>query len=329
VAAHFGTDHHERILDEQTMLDRLPGIIANMDEPFADSSISPTSLVSEFARTRVTVALGGDGGDELFAGYNTFRLDQLAAHYARLPRLIRRSMIEPAMAAAGALSGHRRIGRGGEYVGDAADTPESWRVMLWSEAVVKPPFMRAVLTADALGPQSLYDDTIRLYEQAPRRSRLARVQYQYQHQYLPEDILTKVDRASMMHSLEVRAPFLDPRVVDFANALPDCLKLRGSAGKWFLKQVFRRRLPAEILFRRKMGFGIPMDQWLRSGLRVHFERLCSTEALRNQGIFRPEPLEQLWQQHLSGRRDCGGLLWTFLAFQLWWERHRPVTAHAQ
>ncbi len=326
VARHFGTDHHESVLDERLMLERLPALIAHMDEPFSDPSISPTGLVSEFARTKVTVALGGDGGDELFAGYSTFHLDRLAAWYALLPRFVRRKIVEKSVAAAGALTGHPRARNGARYVGDAADAPAPWRVMMWSDAIVKPALMQALLAVpcgDACLPDALYADTANLYQCGPKRSRLARVQFQYQHQYLPDDILTKVDRASMMHSLEVRAPFLDSRIVDFANSLPDRMKLRGSSGKEFLKRALRDKLPHEILRRPKMGFGIPMDEWLRGGLREPFERTCSPEALRAQGLFNPEPIRRLWAEHQSGQRNHGGLLWSFLAFQLWWEEHRP------
>ena len=323
VAGHFGVDHHEKLLDEDVMLERLPSLIAGMDEPFADSSLCPTSLVSEFARSKVTVALGGDGGDELFAGYNTFHLDRLTAWYALLPRLLRKQVIERGV---GLLAG--ACGRPGAaaYVGDAADAPAPWRLMMWSEAVAKPALMETILAVPPSAvpsPEAIYADTVEHYRRGPRRSRLARVQFQYQRQYLPDDILTKVDRASMAHSLEVRAPLMDPRVVDFANALPDRMKLRYGRGKRFFKEALRGRLPDAILDRPKKGFGIPMDDWLRSALRPAFERTCSPERIREQGLFRPEPLQRLWAEHQSGRRNHGGLLWTFLAFQLWHERHEP------
>jgi asparagine synthase (glutamine-hydrolysing) len=296
-----------------------------MGEPLADPSMSPTSLVSEFARSRITVALGGDGGDELFAGYGTFRLDRLAAAYARLPRWLRRSAFEAPARALFDAAHLRRLRRAVEYIGDAADAPEPWRVMMWSEAAIPPAAQLGILASPdlrVLRPETLYADTIADYAAAPRRSRLSRLQYQFQKQYLPEDILTKVDRSSMMVSLEVRAPLLDTRIVDFANALPDRYKLRGGVGKSFLRRLLAGKLPPEILDRPKMGFGIPLAEWLRSGLRPHAERVLDPEFLQEQGIFRADALSRLWEEHLSGRRNHRGILWTVLAFQFWWEQHR-------
>jgi len=329
VARHFGTDHHEKVLDEETMLDRLPDLIAHMDEPFADASLSPTSLLSEFTRSEVTVALGGDGGDELFAGYSAFWIDLLATAYARLPRWLRRGLVEaPAHALFDALR-LRRARRAVEYIGAGADTPEPWRIMSWSEAALGPRLQSSLLArADdcAVRADSIYADTIAHYAAARDRSRLRQLQRQFQTQYLPDDILTKVDRASMSFSLEVRAPFLDPRVVDYANALPDRWKLRGRNGKVFLKTVFRGLLPESVLTRPKMGFGVPLAEWLRNGLRPIADRAFAPERLEADGLFRPDAVQRLWAEHLSGRRNHRGPLWTLLAFLLWFERHQPAVA---
>ena len=326
VARHCGTDHHEKWLDESLMLARLPEVIARMDEPFADSSMSPTSLVSEFARSEVTVALGGDGGDELFAGYGTFWFDRMAAAYARVPGALR-AMGEWPVRAFADLSHLRWLHRGVQYIGDAARAAESWRVMSYSEAALTPTLQRRLLRTqdpETLSPERLYADTIAHYHRTQGQSRLRRLQEQFQTQYLPDDILTKVDRASMAYALEVRAPLLDHRIVDFANSLPDALKLHGRRGKWFLKKALTGRLPEELLRRPKMGFGIPLADWLRKGLRPTVERVLQPRFLEAQGLFQPEALGRAWQEHLSGRRNQRGLLWTFLAFQLWWEQHRPT-----
>jgi len=328
VATHFGTDHYEKTLDLDTLLERLPTLIAGMDEPFADASLSPTSLVSEFARARVTVALGGDGGDELFAGYSTFPLDRVAAPYALLPKPVRRLWETPAHWAFDRLN-LKRLRRAIEYIGRAADAPPEWRVMMWAEAAAHPAIQRRLLAHPdpaLTDPHFLYAEVIAHHASAPARSRLAQLQYQFQREYLPDDILTKVDRASMAHSLEVRAPFMDPRIVDFVNALPDRWKLRGRAGKILLKRFLHNKLPDNILNRPKQGFGIPLARWLRSGLRARMENALQENALREQDLFRPEFLQRLWREHLSGKRDHSGLLWTFLAFQLWWERWRPTFA---
>ena len=327
VAEHFGTDHHERTLEERDMLDRLPGLIAHMDEPFADSSLSPTSLVSEFARTKVTVALGGDGGDELFAGYSTFWEDRFAHRYAMIPRLLRRGILEgPARLLFDAL-GARRLHRAVQYIGDAADAPEDRRILRWSEAAIGSEMQAWLLRhsdSEILSPESLYESVIANFRNGPARSRLAMAQYQFQKQYLPDDVLTKVDRASMGCSLEVRAPFLDPNVVDFANALPDRGKLAGREGKRFLKSAFLRKLPDSVLQREKMGFGIPLAEWPRGGLAPHVERLLGKSFLEDQGLFRPGFCDRLWQEHRTGKRNHRGPLWTLLAFQLWYEHHQPV-----
>jgi len=326
VARHFRTDHHEETLDERQMLERLPALMSRMDEPFADPSLCPTSLLSEFARRRVTVALGGDGGDELFAGYTTFWTDRMASMYSRLPRALRNSVIEPTARSLLSLLQLRRLERSVDRLAAAADTPETWRITRWSDAAASPEMQRELLACadtEILRPETLYADTIRHHASAPSRSRLARLQYQFQMQYLPDDILTKVDRASMAYALEVRAPFLDPRVVDFANALPDHCKMRGWRGKAFLRYALAERLPRATLRRKKMGFGIPLAKWLRSELRNEVERLLAPDRLREQGIFRPEPVEGLLHEHLSGRHDNSALLWTLAAFQLWYEQHRP------
>jgi asparagine synthase (glutamine-hydrolysing) len=324
VARHFGTDHHEKILDPALMLERLPALIARMDEPLADPSLSPTSLVSEFARSQITVALGGDGGDELFAGYGTFWLDRMAGAYARLPRGIRRSVESPSRALFDAAR-LRRLRRAVEYIGGAADAPEPWRVMMWSEAAIPPAAQFGILASpnpEILRAETLYADTISHEARAPRRSRLARLQYQFQKQYLPDDILTKVDRASMMYGLEVRAPLLDTRIVDFANALPDRFKLRGRQGKGFFRRALEGKLPDGILDRPKMGFGIPLAEWLRSALRPQMAHALAPKFLEEQGIFRADALSRLWAEHVSGHRNHRGILWTVLALQLWWEEHK-------
>lgn len=326
IARHLGTDHHERTLDEGMMLERLPGLIANLDEPFADSSISPTSLVSEFARTQVTVALGGDGGDELFAGYETFWEDLAASRYGRLPRWLRRGAMEWPLRTGFGLLRLPRLERAVQYLGDAADAPEERRFAAWSEMALSGNVRRGLLerSGRAGDDADVYADVAAYYRSAMGQSRLRRVQHQFQKLYLPDDILAKVDRASMGWSLEVRAPLLDPRVVDFANSLPDPLKLRGRTGKVFLKRALRGLLPEETLERPKMGFGIPLAEWLRGGLRSRVEEVLDARFLVEQGIFRPEPLRRAWGEHLSGRRNHRGMLWTVAAFQLWWREHRPT-----
>jgi asparagine synthase (glutamine-hydrolysing) len=311
VADHFGTDHHEEILTADAMLDILPEITAFLDEPLADGSIVPTYLLSRFTRSTVTVALGGDGGDELFAGYPTFPAHRAAAFY-RVPR----RMHAWAERAADRLPVSRR------------NFSLDFKVKRFLRGATAPPAIRDQLWLGSFSPAEQADllgepaaDVFAPIHQLSARMRgsdpVDRLIAQYLRFYLEGDILVKVDRASMAASLEVRAPFLDHTFVSFVNSMPPRLKLRRLRSKYILKRAFADRLPPEIANRSKKGFGVPLGDWLRGGLRTTMEELLSESELRAQGIFEPRAVRRLVDDHLSGRRDNRKQLWTLLTFQLW------------
>jgi asparagine synthase (glutamine-hydrolysing) len=323
VAERFGTRHHEEVFDVARLHEVLPDVAGVLAEPFADPSVLPTYLLSRFARRHVTVALGGDGGDELFAGYQTFRGPRYADRYARLPAPLRAAVARLAdtlPAAPGNFTFDFNVRQFLRGVGHA----EPRRTQLWLGSF-SPSEVTAVLSDEvnaALGDFDPLEDLDRLWsaERPAPADAVARASDQHLATYLTDDILVKVDRAAMACALEVRAPFLDQRVAEFAAALPGSLKLRGRTGKYLLKRALAGRLPAEILRRPKQGFGIPTAQWLNGDLVPLVREYLDPDRLRVQGLFRPERVSVLLHEHRRGRRNHRKPLWTLLMFQLWASR---------
>uniref|UniRef100_I2PYD1 asparagine synthase (glutamine-hydrolyzing) n=1 Tax=Desulfovibrio sp. U5L TaxID=596152 RepID=I2PYD1_9BACT len=325
VASRFATDHHERILSADACGSLLPEIVARFDEPMADPSIVPTYLLSQVTRENVTVALGGDGPDELFYGYEYFPAFNLAAGYDRLPPFLRRRVIEPLARLLPHSAGYVNP----RFVADTflagAAAPPWLRVQTWLSA----------FTAEAqahlwrhpapglLAPENLFAPTRDLFEAYPAEDRLARVGYAFARQYMLDYILVKVDRCSMMHSLEVRAPFLDRDVAEFICRLPSRYKLRGTKRKYLLKKAVAGLLPKEILGRGKRGFLIPVASWLRGQLRPQVDALLGEKHLREQGLFDPKEVGRLVAEHVGGAADHRKKLWTLLVLQLWLDHHKP------
>ena len=317
VASHLGTDHHERSFSVAQVYELLPEVAAWLDEPFGDASILPTHLLSRFARSEVKVVLGGDGADELLAGYPTFEAERAAGLYRRLPR--------PAQALAEAAVGrlpvdHRNFSfdfKLKQFLRGAAEAlPLAHQ--RWLGSFSGPELSRLLV---ASGDGSLLDveaEHLALAGSlAPAEGPLDRSLALYQETYLPEDILTKVDRASMACGLEVRAPFLDADLVDSVLRLPAEFKYGRKQTKRLLKAAVSGRLPPSILNRPKKGFGIPVARWLRDELTPLVDRLLDPGRLDRQGLFNPQEVARRLHEHRAGVRDHRKPLWTLLMFQLW------------
>jgi asparagine synthase (glutamine-hydrolysing) len=314
VARHLGTDHRERTFSAETVLELLPSVAAWLDEPFGDASILPTHLLCRFAREEVTVVLGGDGADELMAGYPTFAAEQAARVFRRLPR--------PARALAGAAVGalpvdHRNLSldfKLKQFLRGAAE-PSPLAHQRWLGSFSGAEIAR--LLGDAAARDVEGEHLARAAALAPGADALTRSLALYQDTYLPEDILTKVDRASMARGLEVRAPFLDADLVETVLALPARYKYGRGRTKRLLKRAAAGRLPAAILARPKKGFGIPVARWLRGPLAPLLDEYLGPEPLARQGLLDPAEVSRLVREHRDGARDHRKPLWTLLIFQLW------------
>ncbi|MHB8483638.1 MAG: asparagine synthase (glutamine-hydrolyzing) [Nitrospiria bacterium] len=328
VAEHLKTDHTELYVSPEQAMAVIPRLPALYDEPFSDSSQIPTFLVSELARKQVKVSLSGDGGDELFGGYSRYFLAaEIVNKIGWMPKSLK-----------GAL------GRGIKAV-----SPKSWDSFFrWLDPVL-PKKVKQELPGDKLykfadilqsneikevyrklvshwdEPESIVIGSsepatfLSEWEEIGHLTNVERMMVSDMMMYLPDDILTKVDRASMGVSLEARVPFLDHRVVEFAWRIPESLKIRNGQGKWLLRQVLYQYVPKEMIERPKTGFGIPLDSWLRGPLRSWAENLLDENRLRKEGYFNPVPIREKWGEHLSGRRNWQYHLWDILMFQAWLE----------
>ena len=322
VSKQFGTRHHELRLTSRMAADVVPNIANLLDEPLGDASFIPTYLLSKFAAQHVKVVLGGDGSDELFGGYPTLVAHRLITYYERtVPRILRTYAIPKLLPLLPVSFDYfsrdfkiRRFlaGRGvplearhHRWMGSYFDEEKAQLFQEWVRPVLGETYALAYRYArecDArlTGNRILYDD-MKLY--------------------LEGDILTKVDRASMAASLEVRVPFLNRRVLEFATSLPLELKLRRLTGKYLLKRAMANRLPREIVKRKKQGFAMPVAHWLTSELKDLAGDMLSPDHIRRQGLFEPAYVTGLFQDHLARRRDNRKLIWTLLIFQLWHARY--------
>jgi asparagine synthase (glutamine-hydrolysing) len=335
VARHFGTEHHEHVVTPREAQQVIPLLAGMYDEPFADSSQIPTYLVSAAARERVTVALSGDGGDELFGGYNRyFGTARLWSRLKHLPRPLRMAAAGPAgMVPPGAWDQLGRIvlrGRAPPYFG--AKVRKSLRTIVGAGGIedVYETFLdewaedgSPVLGGD--GPVEACRFDLAAGACAPDALRMM---YCDAVSYLPDDIMCKVDRASMAVSLETRAPFLDHRVAALAARIPVGMNIRGGGGKQVLKALLFRHAPVSLFERPKAGFGIPVGEWIKGPLRPWAEDLLDPAALRAEGWFDADKVARRWRDHLAGRRDSTPALWAILMFQAWQREQLTVTAAA-
>ena len=329
VARHLGTEHTELYVAPEQALEVIPRLPALYDEPFSDSSQIPTFLVSQMTRQHVTVALSGDGGDELFYGYPRYpTTEQVWRRIGRLPPLLRRSAARLIQATPVALldrtlgflgartAAFGRRGAVGDKLHKGAELlsmehPEDLYLRLvshWKQPTRVVP--------GATEPPSVLTDPGRWAELPDLRQRL---QYLDLVSYLPDDILVKVDRAAMGVSLETRVPLLDHRVVEYAWRIPFAMKYKDGQGKWVLRQVLGRYLPPALTDRPKMGFGVPIEHWLRGPLRDWAEGLLAERRLAGEGFFDPAPIREKWAEHLSGRRNWSYYIWDILMFGAWLE----------
>lgn len=322
VSRHLGTEHHEQILEAKDLFDLVPKITDLLDEPLADASIIPTYLLSKFTKEEVTVALSGDGGDELLMGYPTFQAHRLAEYYLKIPELVRKNILESIIkrlpVSFGNITLDYRLKR---FILGLNYTPEH-RDLIWigsfTDKEKKKLFRPEIL--QSLSNVNEFDILDRYEQEVKDLLFLEKVVYLYLKTYLLDDILAKTDRASMFASLEVRAPFLDYQLVDFINSMPIDLKLRGFTTKYVLKKLMADKLPLDIVNRKKKGFGIPVGRWLRGELRPLLLEVLSRENIEKNGIFNYAYVKQLIDEHLSGRRDNRKLLWTLMIFQMWQQK---------
>ncbi len=320
VAKFLGTDHHEERLSANLAANLVGEIGAWMDEPFSDPSLVPTYLLSRFTRKHVTVALGGDGGDELFAGYPMYAGHRWAEIYNKVPAPLRTGVIEPLVRLLPVKTKNLSLDYKALRFVTGAKYDTVARHHIWFGSFT-PDEQEQLLTADALQQteSDVYREARQIVEQCDNHDTVTRMQSLDTRLYLAEDILTKVDRASMAVSLEVRAPFLDPRVAEYAASLPGNYKLRGHKTKYILKKAVHELLPPFVTRRGKKGFGVPVAEWLKFKLRPLARDLLSPERVRRAGVFNPEYVSRLQDEHERGVANHRKLLWTLLMFELWHE----------
>jgi asparagine synthase (glutamine-hydrolysing) len=321
VAEHVGSEHHEFIVQPDAM-EVLPILVEHYGEPYADSSAVPTYYVAKETRKHVTVALNGDGGDESFAGYERYVAMGLAEKYLRLPAFLRDSVIREAVDWIPTSETSRSRVRDAKRFLHSASLPKVDRYMRW------------VSVFDAEAKRSLYSQSFQQEIGAARAGSLLEPWFARANgsgivdasmltdimTYLPNDLLVKVDIATMAVSLEARSPFLDHHVIEFAASLPEKLKLRGLTTKYLLKRVLRKLLPSENLERRKMGFGVPIGHWFRGKMQPFLRETLFSEKALQRGLLKPEMVKQMVELHTSGERDYSAQLWTLLMLELWFNR---------
>jgi len=328
VARRFRTRHHTLNAHTGNLREALDAMSDHLDEPLADPAVLPTYLISRFARSEITVALSGEGSDELFGGYPTYIGARLANFYLRLPRPLRRTFVEP-------LGKRLKISPGAVPLGmflrrffAHADEPAAERHLTWF-GMFAPDELERLLAPGWPGPRPQRDPRAvfavldRVLPGTRPENTVAETLYLDFRTYLEDNLLVKVDRASMACSLEMRTPFLDHRLVEFAAGLPVSLKLRSFRLKYILKKAVEPWLPHEIVYRQKRGFSVPIAGWMRGELAPLLEEKLNPERLRRQGWFDPAFVARLLDQHRSGRADHRKALWTLLCFQLWQERWMP------
>lgn len=328
VADRYRTDHHQFDVHENVN-ENLVEIVSYFDEPFADPSLVPTYFVSKLARQRVTVALAGDGGDEIFAGYEKYSIDHIENQVRQLfPRWVRHHVFPFLAKLIGGIN--LRLFQRATSLLESLSHEAAMAFFISNSQISDNLWQKLVRPEinEQLGDYHPSKMTVDFYNGIDAPDHLARILYTDLKTYLPGGILVKVDRMSMANSLEVRAPILDKEMVEFASTIPSHFKFREGEKKYLLKKAFRKLLPEEILYRKKMGFSVPLASWLRQDLKS----LTEERLLRRSGglseIFNLEAIRDLWQEHQNGDRDHSTVLWSMLIYQLWWDRYMAPEADA-
>ena len=321
VAKHLGTQHFEKRFTEKEMLDIVPEIPRLLDEPLGDASLIPTFLVSQFTREHVTVALGGDGGDELLAGYPTYVAHRLAGYYRSIPGIIRERLIEPVVARLPVSTDNLSFDFKAKRFVQGAALPLGARHTVWMGSYDSE-HQRALLAPEIINqcPDDAVFDEISPYDKLTGSGIADPVELMMTldaGHYLSECVLFKVDRASMAASLETRAPFLDHTLVEFLSRIPLNQKLRGLNGKFILKRAMRNKLPPSVIKRPKKGFGMPVAKWVKGDLRQLVRDTLSPRRLKDRGLFNPEYVIKMLDEHEKNQADHRKLIWTLLMFELW------------
>lgn len=325
VADQYETDHHQLTV-HQDVAQSLEHIVSFFDEPFADPSLVPTFFVSQLAREKVTVAIAGDGGDEVFAGYEKYSVDHIEnrlrtkipkwlrtttfPHLFKLASQVNINLFQRASSLLNTLSVEPAMGF---YISNSFIKDATWQALANDE------------TKANLGDYHPSQQTIERYNQCDGHDHLSRILYTDMKTYLPGDILVKVDRMSMANSLEVRAPILDHKLMEFACTIPSNLKFNTSGGKvekkYLLKEAFKDYLPDDILYRKKMGFSVPLASWLRNELKAIIEERLLNRSDGLCRFFKKEQIAKLWHEHKTEKKDNATVLWSMLMFQMWWDKY--------
>jgi len=321
IAEHVGAEHHEFIVRPDA-LEVLPTLVEHYGEPYADSSAVPTYYVAKETRKHVTVALNGDGGDESFAGYERYIAMGLTEKYRRVPSFLRESVIKETVNLIPSSPLKRSRLKSAKRLLDAVALPRVDRYARWvsvfndqtKQPLYSDHFREQTQAADATGILAEW------FKRANGIGVVDAMLLTDQMTYLPNDLLVKVDIATMAVSLEARSPFLDHHVIEFAASLPQNLKLRRLTSKYLLKKVLRKLLPSENLKRRKMGFGVPVGHWFRGKMQPFLREVLLSEKALRRGLFQPDEVKQLIELHVRGERDYSQQLWTLLMLELWFNR---------
>ncbi len=322
VAKNFGTTHHHKVLSPELMLHSIDRIMGHLDEPLADNSLLPTYLLCNFARERVTVALGGDGGDELALGYPTFKAHKIARWYGMLPGPVQAAVATSARALPVSHDNisldyqAKRFVKGMEY-------DRFSRHFVWIGALApdeQHPLLRPELL-EAADDEAVLDIVRQHLSRVAPRDDFDALSYLYAKLYMCDDILTKADRASMMNSLELRAPLLDTALVDFVTSLPTSYKLHGRSLKHIMKLALGDQLGSQVVRRPKKGFGVPIGKWLRGELFDWASSILSSANIEALGVFEVAGVRRLFEDHMLGRRDNRKPLWSLIVLVLWYQTH--------